>query len=143
MRDINKIILHCTATKDGVHVSVDTIRKWHEARGWADVGYHYVIYIDGTIHRGRDIDKSGAHTKGQNAKSIGIAYVGGLDKNDEAKDTMSMKQEVAFMSLVYSLRRVLGDLRVHGHNEYSNKSCPNFNVQEKFEFLNKILKDSI
>ena len=79
MRAIHKIIIHCTATREGDDISVDTIRRWHLARGWSDVGYHYVIDIKGNINAGRPIELMGAHCKGQNKYSIGVAYVGGVE----------------------------------------------------------------
>ena len=62
MRHLDKIILHCSATREGQHITVDTMREWHLKRGWSDIGYHYVIYIDGSVHEGRPIEKTGAHT---------------------------------------------------------------------------------
>ena len=79
MRDINKIIIHCSATPEGRDVNTETIRQWHTAKGWSDIGYHYVIELDGSVNMGRDIDRIGAHTKGHNTGSIGICYVGGMD----------------------------------------------------------------
>ena len=137
MRDIKRIILHCTATKEGAHVDVDTIRKWHLARNFSDIGYHYVIYLDGSINLGRNVFTQGAHTRGENEDSIGIAYVGGLDENGKPKDTMLVQQEISFMRLVESLSVTFGELELHGHNEYSNKACPSFDVQAKYKFLNR------
>jgi len=129
--------LHCTATREGEQLDVSQIDKWHRDRGWSEIGYHYVLYTDGTIATGRDIRKKGAHVKGHNHDSVGVAYVGGLDNNLVPQDTMTMQQEMAFLHLVNSLRVVFGDLSVHGHNEFSSKACPSFNVQEKYKFLNK------
>ena len=70
MRDVNKIIIHCSATREGQAFSVDTIKQWHLARGWSDVGYHYIVHLDGSISYGRDINKRGAHVKGHNTGSI-------------------------------------------------------------------------
>ena len=137
MRDIKRVILHCTATKEGAHVDVDIIRKWHLARNFSDIGYHYVIYLDGTINKGRNVFTQGAHTRGANENSIGIAYVGGLDENGKPKDTMSLYQDIAFMRLFEALNVTFGKLDLHGHNEFSNKACPSFDVQEKYKFLIK------
>ena len=63
MRKIDKIIVHCAATREGQDIKTDTIRDWHLKRGWSDIGYHYVIELDGTIGIGRPIERSGAHTK--------------------------------------------------------------------------------
>lgn len=140
MRAIKKIILHCTATKEGEIFSVETIRKWHLKRGWSDIGYHYLIAIDGTIDLGRPVFKQGAHTQGENQYSIGIAYVGGVDAQSEAKDTMTAEQEESFLMLYNSLKIVFGPLSLHGHNEFSNKACPSFIVNEKYKFLTELNK---
>ena len=135
MRDIKRIILHCTATKEGAHYDVETIRAWHLQRNFSDIGYHYVIYLDGSINLGRPVFLQGAHVRGENKDSIGIAYVGGLDLDGNPKDTMTGMQEVGFLQLYNSLETTFGKLDLHGHNEYSNKSCPCFIVREKYKFL--------
>ena len=135
MRKLTRIILHCTATPDGRHVDVDTIRSWHRKRGWSDIGYHYVIYLDGSVHTGRDVAKAGAHVVGHNADTIGVVYVGGTDAGGKAKDTMNAAQETAFVNLVKHLRDQYGPLTLHGHNEYAAKACPSFNVKQKFGWL--------
>jgi len=137
MRDLTRIILHCTATIAGQELNVSQIDNIHRRRGWSEIGYHYVIYANGEIATGRDIRKKGAHVKGHNFDSVGIAYVGGLNKDLVPTDTMTMEQDVSFLHLVNSLRVVFGDLSVHGHNEFSSKACPSFRVQDKYEFLNK------
>lgn len=136
MRQLDKIILHCTATTSARQLSVKEVRKWHQARGWHDIGYHYLIHQDGTIEKGRPIQKVGAHALNNNASSVGVAYCGGVDKDGEPKDTMTKKQQQAFRDLVHALRLVFSwDIDVVGHNEYSNKACPSFKVQTKFPDL--------
>lgn len=135
MRKLTRIILHCTATPEGRHVDVATIREWHRKRGWSDVGYHFVIYLDGSVHVGRNVAVAGAHVSGHNADTIGVVYVGGTDAAGKAKDTMNDAQETAFVNLVASLRDKYGALTLHGHNEYAAKACPSFNVKQKFQWL--------
>ena len=133
MRDLNRIILHCAATREGKDFSVDTIRDWHvKGRGWSDIGYHWVIRLDGTIEVGRPLERSGAHTKGHNKDSVGVCYIGGCDADGKPKDTMNEEQEKAWRMIVLSLRTLYGDLTIHGHNEFANKACPSFIVKEKF-----------
>ena len=138
MRDLNRIILHCSATKEGRDYAVETIRKWHtdpkpKGRGWSDTGYHYVIHLDGSVSQGRPLDRSGAHTKGHNADTVGICYIGGIDKEGKPNDTMTPEQNKAFRMLVLSLRTLFdADMTIHGHNEFSAKACPSFIVKEKF-----------
>jgi len=136
MRNLKRIFLHCSATYEGKEYSVETIRKWHLRRGWSDIGYHFVIHLDGEIEIGRPIGVQGAHVSGENKDSIGICYIGGVDASKEAKDTMTVPQEIAFVEIVKSLRLIFGELSIHGHNEFSTKACPSFIVKDKFGFLN-------
>ena len=136
MRAINKIILHCSATPEGRHTTVEDIRLWHKQRGWSDIGYHYVVYLDGTVHEGRPIERSGAHTKSQNKNSIGVCYIGGVDKNNlKAKDTRTPEQIMALDLLLGSLLDDFKGATLHGHNEFANKSCPSFDVQDEYRYL--------
>lgn len=138
MRDITEIILHCSATREGQDISTNTIRKWHvDGRGWRDIGYHFVVLLDGTVEAGRPIEMSGAHTKGRNKTTIGICYIGGVEKDGKtAKDTMNHGQEKATLNLIAVLRAIYGDVPVSGHNKYAAKACPSFEVDEKWPDLN-------
>ena len=145
MRHIDLIVIHCSATQHGVDVDVRMIDKWHRNRGFAGVGYHYVIRLDGTIERGRDINRAGAHAKGYNSNSIGICYVGGLDSKDKPKDTRTKQQKQALRNIVTTLKSIYGDLDVVGHRDLSAdlngdgvitpgewmKSCPCYNVKDE------------
>ncbi len=137
MRKINKIVIHCTATPEGRDHDVADITRWHKARGFNTIGYHFLIHIDGKIETGRSIKKSGAHTSGQNQDSIGIAYVGGMTKDmKKAKDTRTVKQKDSLILLMIQLMyKYNKDMTIHGHNEYANKACPSFNVQEEYANL--------
>ena len=132
MRAIHKIIIHCTATREGDNISVDTIRRWHLARGWSDCGYHYVIDIKGNINAGRPIELIGAHCRGENKYSIGVAYVGGVEADGVTpKDTRTKAQKDSIIRLVKKLKGCYPDVSIHGHNEFSNKACPSYNVQNE------------
>ena len=132
MRKINKIILHCSATKEGQNFTVADIDRWHRERGFNGIGYHFVIYLDGSVHAGRAIDEIGAHTTGQNANSIGICYIGGLNTDGKAKDTRTDLQKASLKNLVSDLLKKYPASTVHGHNEFANKACPCFNVEKEF-----------
>ena len=136
MRAIHKIIIHCTATREGDDISVDTIRRWHLNRGWSDIGYHYVIDIKGNINAGRPIELIGAHCKGQNKYSIGIAYVGGVEADGKTpKDTRTKAQKDSIIRLVKKLKGCYPDVAIHGHNEFSNKACPSYNIQDEINLF--------
>jgi N-acetylmuramoyl-L-alanine amidase len=131
MRTISKIIVHCTATPEGRDVTVADIDRWHRQRGFRCIGYHYVIYLDGSVHQGRPIAEIGAHCLGQNNHSIGICYAGGLAKDGKtAKDTRTDAQKAALVKLITELRRQFPNATLHGHREFANKACPCFDVTE-------------
>lgn len=133
MRTIDKIIIHCAATAEGKPFTVKDIEQWHRDRGFATIGYHYVIYLDGSIHEGRPLEMQGAHTLGQNARSIGICYIGGVDKDGRTpKDTRTFVQKEALKKLVERLQIAYPEATVHGHREFANKACPSFDVQKEF-----------
>ena len=131
MRKIDTIIIHCSATKPNQEVNAATIKKWHvEDNGWADIGYHFVINRNGEMEQGRSIEVIGAHCKGHNTESIGICLVGGLDDAGNAQCNYTLSQ---FEELGRLLRALIEQHRtissIHGHNEFSNKACPCFDVK--------------
>jgi N-acetylmuramoyl-L-alanine amidase len=109
---------------------VADIDRWHKARGWRGIGYHYVIYRDGSVHAGRPVEQIGAHCTGHNANSIGICYIGGVAADGKTpKDTRTPAQRIALRELVEELRAKYPGATVHGHREFAPKACPSFDVQ--------------
>lgn len=132
-RKITEIILHCTATREGNDTTVEAIRHMHiYERGFADIGYHYVIYLDGSVHDGRSVHYAGAHCVGHNSNSIGVCYVGGCDRNLKPKDTRTGAQKKALVKLVRELMQLyhLPASRVFCHYQFANKACPSFKIED-------------
>jgi N-acetylmuramoyl-L-alanine amidase len=136
MRKIDEIIIHCSATKEGKSFYAKDIDKWHKARGWKGIGYHYVVDLDGKIEKGRSEDQIGAHTVGHNKNSIGICYIGGLDKDGNPKDTRTKEQKEALWDLLRQLLCKYPNATIHGHNEFAAKACPCFDVQKEYDIVN-------
>ena len=131
MRKITKIILHCSATPEGRDYTVADIDRWHKQRGWQGIGYHYVVYRDGSVHPGRPVEQIGAHTSGHNTNSIGVCYIGGVAADGETpKDTRTPAQRAALRDLVELLRAEYPSATIHGHREFANKACPSFNIKD-------------
>lgn len=130
MRQIKQIIIHCSATPEGRNIGATTIRGWHKERGFSDIGYHYVIRLDGTIEEGRPIEQIGAHCQGHNRNSIGICYIGGLSQDRQPKDTRNVAQYRTMTQLLEQLHEQFPEATIHGHSEFANKACPCFNVNE-------------
>lgn len=142
-KNIRRIVIHCTATREGQDIDAATIRRWHLKQGWNDIGYHFVIQIDGDIERGRPEEIPGSHVKGFNTGSIAIVYVGGLDPQGRAKDTRTPAQKAAMTQLVRELLNKYPGADVVGHRDLSPdrdgdgvvekhewlKDCPCFDVR--------------
>lgn len=137
-RKINKLIVHCTATPECREIDITDVRRWHiEERGWSDVGYHFLVLLDGTIQEGRPLERSGAHTKGHNHDSIGVAYVGGMDGEQSVpKDTRTEEQKEALVNLLCELRLCYGG-EIYGHRDFSSKACPSFDAKKEYENISK------
>lgn len=131
-RQINEIIIHCTATEAGSKFKAQDIDRWHRKRGFDCIGYHYVILLDGTVEKGRDVDRIGAHCLGHNLKSIGVVYVGGL-RAGVPEDTRTPAQKESLLYLVSRLRSLYPGARVHGHRDFAQKDCPCFNASREYE----------
>lgn len=132
MRTIDEIIIHCSATGEGKDFKAADIRRWHvQGNGWQDIGYHFVIDLDGTVEVGRPVSKQGAHCAGHNKTTIGICYVGGCAADGKTpKDTRTEAQRRSLRGLVAVLRSCFPTIRkVSGHREYANKACPSFDVR--------------
>jgi len=137
MRKIDKIIIHCTATREGQAVSVADVSRWHKERGFNSIGYHYLLGLNGEVWEGRQLDVIGAHTTGYNAESIGICYVGGLDAKGKPKDTRTIKQKEALITLIKKLKsKIKNEITVHGHYNFNaNKECPCFDAYGEYKYL--------
>ena len=135
-RRINEIIVHCTATPEGRDYTVADIRQMHKAQGWVDIGYHYLIYRDGSIHEGRNVDLVGAHCQGHNAQSIGVCYVGGVARDGKTpKDTRTAAQKDALLHLLMQLVCLYPDAMIHGHRDFAAKACPSFDATREYKNL--------
>lgn len=160
MNKIDSIIIHCSATKAGQDLKVKDIDRMHRSRGFNQVGYHYVIDLDGTIEEGRPLEMEGAHcnTRGfsgmsYNKHSVGICYIGGLDANGKPVDTRTQAQKVALRNLVTKLCKEYQIVEILGHRDTSTdlndngivepcewiKSCPCFNVPTEFGYSQTVV----
>ncbi len=141
MKDVLYIVVHCTATRLSQRVTIDDIDRWHKARGFAQIGYHWYIDREGTIHQGRSEKLAGAHVRHYNQHALGICYEGGLDEKGKPADTRTPEQIAALWFLLEDLRRDYPNAKIVGHRDSPHvaKQCPCFDVQKEFATLNETL----
>lgn len=148
-REIKYIVVHCSATVEGVNYTKNDIDIWHKKRGWNGIGYHFVIDLNGSIEKGRPLEKAGAHVKGYNKESIGIVYIGGLDKNKIPKDTRNECQKESLIKILTELKNKYPNSEIKGHRDFSPdinkngiiepnefiKKCPCFDAIKEYSYI--------
>lgn len=136
-RRIENIVIHCSATKPNQDVGSREIRSWHMAKGWQDIGYHFVVRRGGQIELGRRLDVTGAHVKYHNRTSVGVCYVGGIDEEGNPEDNRTDPQKKSLELLVRLLWAMYPDAEVLGHCDFPGvaKACPCFSVKDWLESL--------
>lgn len=133
MRKITRIILHCTATfqSDNPLKDIENIKNyWKNTLKWKSPGYHFLIDPTGKIHNIHPIEKPSNGVAGYNANSIHVCYIGGIDKNKNPLDNRTIEQKCAMLHQVKELKKKFPNATIHGHNEFSSKACPSFNVKQ-------------
>ena len=137
-REVNLLVVHCTATRCNKDFPVSTLRASHKARGFADIGYHFYITRDGETHPCRPVHQIGAHATGWNDKSIGICYEGGLDENGCIADTRTYAQKCALLDLLRQLKTDYPKAKILGYYQLSEnirKACPCFDAKREYAQL--------
>lgn len=132
MRTITSIIVHCSATVEGQDYTVEDIDRWHRDRHWKGIGYHYVVYRDGSVHAGREESMVGAHCLNHNRHSIGVCYIGGLARDGKtSKDTRTAAQRKSLRSLLKQLKQRYPRAVIVGHRDFDPmRTCPCFDCLE-------------
>ena len=144
MRRIDLIVIHCTGTREDQRFTEEMLEQCHLERGFSECGYHYYIRRGGNVTEMRPLHKIGAHARGYNSHSIGIAYEGGLDSLGNPRNTLTVYQQNSLQHLISSLLRQFPSSRVVGHRDLSPdldgngevdphewvKMCPCFDVKD-------------
>jgi N-acetylmuramoyl-L-alanine amidase len=146
MRHIDRIVIHCSATKVTSDYTPEQLKKDHIARGFKTWGYHYYVRKDGAIIPMRPPSEIGAHASGYNANSIGICYEGGLDPACKPADTRTPQQRETLTNLIGELIAQYPIKHIDGHRDLSPdadgngiveprewiKQCPCFDVKKEY-----------
>lgn len=138
------LVVHCAATAPDAQVRAADIRRWHLAKGWSDIGYHYVIGRDGVLEPGRPENAVGAHVRGFNQVSLGICLIGGVDAQGKPENNFTAAQFTRLHELLSELKKRYPNAGIRGHRDFSPdlngdgritpeefiKACPCFDVAQ-------------
>lgn len=123
------IFVHCSATPPTMDIGVETIRHWHLAQGWLDVGYHFIIKRDGTVEEGRPQGVVGSHVQGWNKVSVGICLIGGVDAKQKYEANFTPAQMSKLTELIAHLKVQYPKAEIKAHHDVAAKACPSFDLQ--------------
>ena len=137
MREINYLIVHCTATQPDAKIK-SIQNYWRKNLGWKSPGYHYIIKPDGEIVPLLSIDKISNGVAGYNSQIINISYIGGIDKSGKPKDTRTEEQKSSILKLLKDLKKRFPSAKIQGHRDFPKvaKACPSFDVKQWLNELN-------
>lgn len=121
-RKVSKVFIHCSDSDIQAHDNIKTIREWHLARGFNDVGYHYFIRKTGQIENGRPLKDVPAAQEGHNTGSIAICVSGSKEYTKQSME--ALKTLCIAINKAYN-----GNITFHGHCEVSSKACPVFDYK--------------
>ena len=155
MRKIDMIVVHCTASRENQELKPLDLVKMHRQRGFYTCGYHYYITRDGEIHTMRPVRDVGAHARGHNGQSIGVAYEGGLDQEGKPADTRTDRQKRSLRILLRVLMTDYPITQVVGHRDLSedlngdgivtpdewSKMCPCFDAKAEYADLLQMMME--
>ena len=135
-RKITKLVFHCTASHQTA--TVEAIIKYWKKKGWTNPGYHIIVKPDGSWTQLQDFNRITNGVSGINATSLHISYIGGIDAKGKAFDNRTIDQKEIFETIYYTFKTKLPNITFHGHNEFSNKSCPSYIVKDWITELNSL-----
>lgn len=138
MTRVDYIAVHCSATRGGQDFTAADIDSWHRKQGWRQIGYHYVIRLDGTVEKGRPDDMPGAHVTGFNSRSLGVCLIGGVNDTGQPENTFTPAQFKALEALLRKLKKAHPKAVIQGHRDFPRvaKACPSFSVKDWLTSIN-------
>lgn len=128
-RRITRLVFHCTATPQTTTVE-SILRFWKVNRGWKNPGYHIIIKADGSWTLLQDFNRVTNGVAGINSTSLHVSYIGGIDSKGRGFDNRTDQQKEILETIYTTFKEKLPHITFHGHNEFSNKACPSFNVKQ-------------
>ena len=130
MREISRLVVHCSASPDALDIGFKEIDEWHKARHFnapsgIHCGYHYIIRRSGVCEVGRMDFEVGAHVEGFNQDSIGVCLVG---THEFAPEQISTIKRV-----LDGLQGEYPNAKIYEHRQFptatiQGKTCPNLSI---------------
>ncbi|KAF3692979.1 Peptidoglycan-recognition protein SC2 [Channa argus] len=123
-----RVIIHhtalprCKGLTEGKDQLVCIQRMHMKGRGFDDIGYNFLVGGDGTLFEGRGWGVVGAHTKGNNHDSLGIAFMGNY--NNDTPSTEEISSVKLLLQCGVSQGFLHREFVLLGHRDLGNTECP-------------------
>lgn len=121
----------------GEKAEVDAVRgieRYHvQSNGWSAIGYNFLVAQSGRAFEGRGWGIAGAHTAGQNSKSVGICLLIDGDSHEPTKAAVEAVRDIIRQGVQQG--RIAADFKIRGHHDFAAKSCPGTKVYPKLGVL--------
>ncbi|XP_028320875.1 peptidoglycan recognition protein 5 [Gouania willdenowi] len=125
---VQRVIIHHTALESCTCLTqcmqeLVSIQRYHmNQRGFDDIGYNFLVSVDGRLFEGRGWKTVGAHSKHHNADSVGIAVMGNFNDLQPTQQTLeSIKQ---LLQLGVSRGFLEAEFTLCGHRDVGDTQCP-------------------
>ncbi|XP_060901935.1 peptidoglycan recognition protein 5 [Labrus mixtus] len=123
-----KVVIHHTAVqacKDlkECKTRLVSIQRGHMTdKKFDDIGYNFLVAGDGTVFEGRGWGVVGAHAKGNNHDSLGIAFMGNFNNDTPSKEAISSVKQLLQLGVCQSF--LDPEFVLFGHRDLGSTECP-------------------
>jgi hypothetical protein len=101
-------------------------------KGYADIGYHFLIDGLGDLYEGRTLRARGAHTGGHNTGTVGVALLGNFNVVEPFTRTwQTLRDLIAYLRDVYHITHVAG----HHDFQPEETECPGARLRKRLPTL--------
>ncbi|XP_028275234.1 peptidoglycan recognition protein 5 [Parambassis ranga] len=127
-----RVIIHHTATPSCKGLAeckshIVSIQRGHmNERNFDDIGYNFLVGENGTVFEGRGWGVVGAHAKGHNSDSLGIAFLGNFNNDTPSREAISAVKQLLKSGV--SRGFVHSAFSLLGHRDLGQTECPGSNL---------------
>ena len=109
---------------------IEVIRAGHRAKGWGDIGYHFIVDPQGAVWQGRPLLWQGAHVKDRNQGNVGVLVLGNFESTRPTDAQLdALERQIAGLMRIYRVSAT----SVRSHQEWPGAAtaCPGRHMQAK------------
>lgn len=140
-----KITIHNTAgnyplTYEDSITEIQVIQDYHQqARGWIDIGYHFLIDPLGNIFEARPFFAVGAHVANKNTDNIGISVMGNYHPPVNNVLTTETVKSIVTLAKYIKTKYSIPKTEFYAHRDLSATDCPGDVIYQRIPEIKDII----